>query len=205
MSQHDYIIDNALAPAFRLDLNLALNAIATVNSGATAPATVYANMLWYDTTNDLLKIRNEANSAWITMGTVDQTNNVFNPNFLPATQAEAQAGTDNVKGMTPLRVSQAITALTYVPIGVGQTWQDVSASRAVSTSYQNTTGRPISVNLSLDAGGNRSVQVSVNNSTWITVGITAGGSKTPVSFIVPASWYYRINGSTTIDAWAELR
>lgn len=126
-----------------------------------------------------------------------------------ASQALAAAGTNNSAVMTPLATAQAITALATAavpsPIGVGQTWQDLTASRTYTTSYQNTTGRPISVNLSLDAGANRSVQVSVNNSTWITIGITAGGSKTPVSFIVPASWYYRINGSTTIDTWAELR
>jgi hypothetical protein len=130
---------------------------------------------------------------------------VLNTNDL-ATQAQAQAGTNNTTVMTPLRAADAITALTPSPIGVGQTWQDLTASRTYSTSYQNTTGRPISVNLSLDAGANRSVQVSVNNSTWITVGISAGGSKSAISFIVPASWYYRINGSvSTIDAWSELR
>lgn len=111
MSQHDYIIDNQLAPAFRSDLNSALAAIVSQNSGVTAPTTTYANMIWYDTTNDLLKMRNEANSAWITLGTIDQSNNVFNPNFLPATQAEAEAGSNNVKGMTALRVAQAIAAL----------------------------------------------------------------------------------------------
>jgi hypothetical protein len=111
MSQHDYIIDNQLAPAFRSDLNSALAAIVSQNSGVTAPTTTYANMLWYDTTNDLLKMRNESNSAFITLGTIDQTNSVFNPNFLPATQAEAEAGTNNVKGVTPLRVAQAIAAL----------------------------------------------------------------------------------------------
>ena len=111
MSQHDLVIDNQSAPASRADINNALQALGTLSSGATAPATTYANMLWYDTATDLLKIRNEANSAWITVGTVDQTNSVFNPNFLPATQAEAEAGTNNVKGVTPLRVAQAIAAL----------------------------------------------------------------------------------------------
>jgi hypothetical protein len=111
MAQHDYVIDNQLAPAFRSDLNSALAAIVSQNSGVTAPTTTYANMLWYDTTNDLLKMRNESNSGWITLGTVDQTNNVFNPNFLPATQAEAEAGTNNVKGMTALRVAQAVAVL----------------------------------------------------------------------------------------------
>lgn len=111
MSQHDFVIDNQNAPASRADINNALQALASCSSGTTAPVATYANMLWYDTTNDLLKIRNEANSAWITLGTVDQTNNVFNPNFLPATQAEAEAGTNNIKGMTALRVAQAIAVL----------------------------------------------------------------------------------------------
>jgi hypothetical protein len=110
MAQHDYVIDNQGSSAARTDINNVLQAIVSQNSGATAPSTTVANMIWYDTANDLLKMRNESNTGWITLGTVDQTNNVFNPNFLPATQAEAEAGTDNVKGMTPLRVSQEITA-----------------------------------------------------------------------------------------------
>lgn len=111
MSQHDFVIDNQNAPASRADINNALQALASLSSGTTAPVATYANMLWYDTVNDTLKIRNEANSAWISLGAVDQTNNVFNPNFLPATQAEAEAGSDNIKGMTPLRVKQAVAVL----------------------------------------------------------------------------------------------
>lgn len=111
MAQHDYVIDNQSAPASRADINAAFQAIVSTNSGATPPSTAFANMLWYDTANDLLKIRNEANSAWITLGTVDQTLAAFNPNFTPATQAEAEAGTNNVKGMSALRVAQAIAAL----------------------------------------------------------------------------------------------
>ena len=115
MAQHDYVIDNQGASPARADLNNVFQAIMSMNSGATAPSTTVANMFWYDTANDLLKMRNETNTGWITLGTVDQTNNVFNPNFLPATQAEAEAGTDNVKGMTPLRVKQAIAVLSPYP------------------------------------------------------------------------------------------
>lgn len=75
MSQEDFIVANQGFPAFRADLNLNLQALASTSSGATAPATTYANQLWYDTTNDILKIRNEANSAWINVITLDQTNN----------------------------------------------------------------------------------------------------------------------------------
>lgn len=67
MSQHDYILDNQAGAQFRTDLNNALSAIATVNSGATSPATTYAYQLWADTTTGLLKQRNAANSAWITL------------------------------------------------------------------------------------------------------------------------------------------
>lgn len=73
MSQHDYVIDNQAAPAFRSDLNGALAAIATTNSGTSAPSTPYANQLWVDTANNQLKIRNEDNDAWIVVADLDQT------------------------------------------------------------------------------------------------------------------------------------
>ena len=73
MSQHDFNIANQGFPAFRSDLNDALGALASLSSGTTEPTTTYANMLWYDTTNDLLKMRNEDDDAWITIAYLDQT------------------------------------------------------------------------------------------------------------------------------------
>lgn len=80
MATHDYIIDNQSASAFRNDLNLVLQAVVTQNSSATVPTTTYANMIWYDTANNQLKKRNEADSAWVILGTVDETNSKFIPN-----------------------------------------------------------------------------------------------------------------------------
>lgn len=74
MSQHDGVIDNATGAAFRADLNLFLLAILSNSSGATEPATMYAYQWWADTTTGLLKIRNAANSAWVTIGTLASTN-----------------------------------------------------------------------------------------------------------------------------------
>ena len=71
MAQHDYIIANQSGAGFRADLNNALAAIVSNNSGATAPATTYAYMPWADTTAGLFKIRNGANSAWITLYQLD--------------------------------------------------------------------------------------------------------------------------------------
>ena len=42
MAQHDYVIANQGFPAFRSDLNTALSAIVSNNSGATEPSTTYA-------------------------------------------------------------------------------------------------------------------------------------------------------------------
>jgi hypothetical protein len=113
MATHDYVIDNQTAPNFRADLNNALAAIVTQNSNATAPTVTYANMFWYDTAANQLKKRNEANSAWIILGTIDEGTGTFTPSGQPAlaSQAQAEAGTDNTTVMTPLRVTQAIDAL----------------------------------------------------------------------------------------------
>ena len=70
MSQHDFDIANQAGAPFRADLNLALQALASLNAGATAPATTYAYQPWYDTTLGLLKFRNGSNSAWVIFGPV---------------------------------------------------------------------------------------------------------------------------------------
>ena len=74
MATHDYDIANGTGAAVRSDLNGAFAAIATNNSSATAPATTYAYQWWADTTTGLLKQRNAANSAFVTIGTLASTN-----------------------------------------------------------------------------------------------------------------------------------
>lgn len=71
MSQHDYDISTADANTgitFRAAVNASLQALAGNNSGASEPTTPYAYMFWADTTTGLLKQRNAANNAWITLG-----------------------------------------------------------------------------------------------------------------------------------------
>jgi hypothetical protein len=74
VATHDYVIANGSGAAVRSDLNGALAAIASNNSSATAPATTYAYMWWSDRTTGLLKIRDAANTAWVTVGTLASTN-----------------------------------------------------------------------------------------------------------------------------------
>ena len=72
MAQHDYIINNQTFPSYRTDHNNSLSAIASNNSGATEPSTTYAYQWWYDTSSNILKLRNADNDAWINIGTFDQ-------------------------------------------------------------------------------------------------------------------------------------
>jgi len=71
MAQHDYVIANGTGAAVRSDLNNGLAAIVSQNSGSSAPATTYAYMTWADTTAGVMKMRNGANNAWITLYQLD--------------------------------------------------------------------------------------------------------------------------------------
>ena len=91
MSQHDFDIANQTAASARSDINNALQALASLSSGDTAPSTTYANMLWYETDTNILKMRNEANSAWINVGYLDQGSSAFR--ILDDTQVMNTGGT----------------------------------------------------------------------------------------------------------------
>ena len=77
MSQHDMNIANQTFPATRADINDALQALASLSSGDAAPSTTFANMLWYDTLNNILKMRAEPNDVWINLAYIDQINDEF--------------------------------------------------------------------------------------------------------------------------------
>ena len=74
MATHDYDIANGTGAAVRSDINGVLDAIVSNNSSSTEPSTTFAFMWWIDTNNTLLKIRNAANNAWITVGDYSATN-----------------------------------------------------------------------------------------------------------------------------------
>jgi hypothetical protein len=127
-----------------------------------------------------------------------------------ATQAQAEAGTDNATAMTPLRTEQHMLANA---LGWAQTWQDMTGSRTWSTSYQNTTGKPIQVNIQgrSSTSVERYVDVSQDGVSWLSVGImpndnVASFVRTGANFVVPTGWYYRVNGAlSSLNIWAELR
>lgn len=97
-------------------------------------------------------------------------------------------------------------------IGYGQWWQNVTSSRSIGTSYQNTTGRPIMVAITSYANGSLiRLQVSIDNANWMSLGCTHSGQNyyDQQTGIIPNGYYYRhintVGGGVGIENWVELR
>lgn len=92
-------------------------------------------------------------------------------------------------------------------IGIGQTWQNVTGSRAADTNYTNSTGKPIMVNITAYKIGSSpattcfvdGVQVAYIDGT----GSTSYGYHSTSSFIVPNGSVYQV--AYDFIYWAELR
>lgn len=148
MSQNDFVIADQSAVSALNDINSALQALASCSSGASEPATKYANQLWYDTTANILKLRNEANSAWISIGYFDQSANAFR--ILDNTQVvntsgvqtgllgdqattEWQSGTGNIESLvSPAKIKAAIQAASP-----NQTWANFNGTGTISVRANN--------------------------------------------------------------------
>lgn len=97
-------------------------------------------------------------------------------------------------------------------LGVGQTWQNMAASRAINTTYTNSTGRPIVIAVSASLS-------TVNSTLWVNVngspiGFSSGNyavngwcAAQPVLVPSGATYSTTINGggSASSLSWLELR
>ena len=191
MSQHDLNIANQGFPAFRADLNDALVALGSTNSGATAPATTFANQLWYDTANNILKIRNEDNDAWISIATLDQTGDVVSA----ITAATVNVVALNATGVTTV---QAGTALLPAIITSGDTntgiWFPAADTIAASTGG--------SERFRIDSSGNIGVGSNVPNSKLQILGTTNSGYAASNAITSGGS---AISNSGTLSSGSSLR
>jgi hypothetical protein len=206
MAQSDYNIANDSAPAVRAKLNTVFGSIATNNAGASAPSTTFPHQWWYDATTNILKQRNAADDAWIDIGQFDQSAGTFQPIGTPQlSQVQVEDDTDTTFGtVSGERLAQFRNEYN---IGWGQTWQDVLASRANNTSYQNTTGKPIMWVSRFNSLGNDGMEVSVDGVTWQLVAlrpaISSGSVAVTHTLIVPPNWFYRMTNDA--QSWWELR
>lgn len=73
MAQSDQTVQNATFPSVRADINDNLAALYSQSSGASAPTVTVAFQPWVDNSVSppIWKIRNAANTGWITVGVLD--------------------------------------------------------------------------------------------------------------------------------------
>ena len=97
-------------------------------------------------------------------------------------------------------------------LGIGQSWQDVTAQRQIGVTYTNTTGRPIALSVTLQAGslgGAADIKLSVNGQ--IVCFQYVGGMNASPS--ISAFWILRAGDTYSLTAqssgnlikWLELR
>lgn len=156
-------------------------------------------------------------AGWQALTFSDPTETVRGLPFV-ATNAEVAAGTNANKMVTPAGLRSAY----QLPLGQGQTWIDVTSSRAIGTTYTNTTGRAIAVSALVNCGNQNSrVRISCDGSAVNIQEVqgTGGGSDTTtkalgVFAIIPAGSTYSVTadivasggtGTFTVGLWKELR
>ena len=131
------------------------------------------------------------------------------------------AGTGGITSISPSTTGNVLTsdgtnwASAAPASGVGKsgtTWNNVSGSRSLSTSYTNNNSYPIQVNVGVTAGG-----INTTTTATITVGgVTVASNRVTVgnnigsdcicsiSAIIPPGTSYTVTGAGTVSYWAEL-
>lgn len=205
MPQSDFVIENQSFASSRLDVQSSVNALASLSSGATAPSAPIANMLWFDTANNVLKMRSAANDAWGNVGAFDQSANAFIASLVAVLDASTLAEGSATRPPSQRAVKAYVDGLT---LGVGQSLANKTAERALDTTYTNTTGRTIWVSvacvytddgLDLLVGG----VVAARHETGSGTGVHTATLSAPV----PPGATYRATitaGSPGLSLWSEL-
>jgi hypothetical protein len=112
---------------------------------------------------------------------------------------------------TGTNTTQLATTAFTVDAGIGgtQTWQDVTASRVVGTTYTNSTGRPIEVAVTYtNDTANKVTGLTINGVAVYASGVGTANAASGFSLVVPVGATYKTanNGGTlTLVSWVELR
>ena len=186
MAQHDYIIANQTFPSYRNDHNNSLSAVVSKNSGTSSPSTTYAYQWWYDSTNNILKIRNQDNDAWINFASFDQTNDRFSIAVHDITATGS--------GLIPSG-SSMLFQQTSAPVGFTKlTTQNNKALRVVSGSA----GSGGSTSFTTALNSNKTVSGTTDGSSVTITGST--GSHTLTTSEIPSHTHFIMKeGSVTTN------
>jgi hypothetical protein len=178
MSQHDMNIANQGFPAFRADLNNALAALASTSAADTEPSTTFANQLWMDTDNNILKVRNEDDDAWINLATFDQTTDSVT--YIDSVELAKVIVSDAVQTFTAAQrgavatLTEAATIAVDLALSNNFTVTLTGTATAVGAPTNAVAGQSGSIFIVQDAGGG-------NILSWNTAWKWAGGTAPTLS------------------------
>jgi hypothetical protein len=176
MSQHDLTIANQGFPAFRSDLNDALQALGSLQSGTSAPSPTFANQMWYDTTNNIVKIRNEDNDAWISVLTLDQSGDLL-----------SAIGSVTISNIVQIASAQTFTASQR---GTVTTDNDLSFNMATTNNFKCTPTAGGALTFTNITAGQSGYVLLVNGSNYaITAAATTKVGSTFLSTISATGTY----------------
>lgn len=204
------------------DANGAFATVATDFAGASDPAGFAdAYMTWADTANNLIKRRNAANTDWIQEGSLLRAHIPSIPLaelpsqniglvFVPVDGFYQWVSGAYAKSDLSFSVVATLKTQAAVIFGIGQSWQDVSASRlANGTIYTNSTGKPILVSVrGIGSGSSISLTLQVDSVVMERLGWPGTFSGTTVggSTVVPPGSTYRVSIDGIISiVWSEYR
>ena len=173
-------------------VDIAVNAIHTSSS---APATsISAGLVWFDTTANLLKLRNEANDAWITLPVSVTTNNTVDINggtvdgaVIGGASAAAITGT-TIKADTSLELATGATVTGIDNSGVATGSATLIPTQGAVKTYVDAQVTAQDLDITTDSGtididldgdtltvaGGAGLDTAAS-STTVTVNVTDGG------------------------------
>jgi len=197
----------------------------TDSFNGTGSATNFTLSRFVNSTNDIQVVVNNVvqyppnysvsgNTLTISPAPSAGTNNVY-ARYL-STTIQTFAPSQGTVGLTQLSATGTPSASTFLrgdntwadsgAVGVGQTWTNVTSSRALSTTYTNSTGRPIQLYIVCTGGNSNGATVTIAGVTPAQLYTNVAGGRVAFFVIIPSGVTYLLGDSgATIHSWWELR
>jgi hypothetical protein len=204
VTQHDYNIANQTFPATRTDINNALASILGLNAGTSAPSTTAPGLLWYDTTNGLVKQRNAADSGWLTLYAIGSQGFVSqNGSSIYA----ADAGSNDTYAITlsPAPSSYVVGMVVHF---LANTTNTGAATLNVNSLGAVTIKKAKDVDLADgDIKAGQQVSVIYDGSNWqlLSMPSTVGGNVFPKGYISGPPPLFTSSSTVTVKAGLKAR
>ena len=174
---HDYSLANANGQTFRSDLNNVLGDIQSTNTGTSAPTTTVAGKLWIDETNNLIKLRNNSNNGWVTLGASNT-----------AEMGHATTASPSFTGTITSAGDIVCNSTRRLKLPAGTTAQRPGSAATGDTRW----------NTSLSA------QEIYNGSTWESGSVPAGSVSAFAGLAVPTGWLECNGAAISRSTYATL-